>query len=296
MNLLIRNLDFIDGHNTFNEATEDDTGAYSYGVAGRHLMRQHRIGDKRITLKIEALDKEMSLQFVDSIKENPVSEGSSDEVSSDEDAYSDDETVYEESFYEASLDADSTNSESVNRLEESTISAKESVKTIQESFSEINKSSNDIGKSVEDSKPPALVNSASLDIRHGASGASYLIQSKSTIPKAGEADSEDQKAYTIILVYRLEYVADDETPAIAPLPTMWENAFETTNRLLTKWKSASVPLSKSADLDFCLRRNLEHILSVCSIPVPKSSGDKISPVALTCGDAESHRVSTAASL
>lgn len=62
-----------------------------------------------------------------------------------------------------------------------------------------------------------------------------------------------------------------------------------------------------AHLNFALRRNLEHILSVCSIPVATSSitatppvvdeaSDKIPLIALTCGDVSGHRISTAASL
>ncbi|KAF2816937.1 uncharacterized protein BDZ99DRAFT_564758 [Mytilinidion resinicola] len=56
-------------------------------------------------------------------------------------------------------------------------------------------------------------------------------------------------------------------------------------------------LTFSADphLDFALRRNLEHILSVCSIPVGsiplESEGSK---VALTCGDISGHRIVTSA--
>lgn len=64
-------------------------------------------------------------------------------------------------------------------------------------------------------------------------------------------------------------------------------------------------------LDFMIRRNLEHILSVCSIPVPVMPGDVkgamedgqpkdreegITPIALTCGDISGHRVITSASL
>lgn len=57
-------------------------------------------------------------------------------------------------------------------------------------------------------------------------------------------------------------------------------------------------LSLTADphLNFVFRRNLEHILSVCSIPIDESSNDGIYPIALTCGDLAGHRVATAASL
>lgn len=56
-----------------------------------------------------------------------------------------------------------------------------------------------------------------------------------------------------------------------------------------------------ARLNFALRRNLEHILSVCSVPVAEPSAaaaasDKIPLIALTCGDVSGHRISTAASL
>ncbi|KAL2672323.1 hypothetical protein Neosp_013027 [[Neocosmospora] mangrovei] len=45
-----------------------------------------------------------------------------------------------------------------------------------------------------------------------------------------------------------------------------------------------------------LRRNLEHILSVCSIPVIAEGDESGEPaIALTCGDMDGHRVATAAS-
>ncbi|KAF5523655.1 hypothetical protein CGCA056_v004233 [Colletotrichum aenigma] len=49
-------------------------------------------------------------------------------------------------------------------------------------------------------------------------------------------------------------------------------------------------------IDFVARRKLEHILSVCAIPLrdPEEEGD-IVPVALTCGDTSGHRVSSPAS-
>lgn len=43
-------------------------------------------------------------------------------------------------------------------------------------------------------------------------------------------------------------------------------------------------------LDFMIRRNLEHILSVCSIPIPGRG------IALTCGDMSGHRLVISASL
>ncbi|PNP79777.1 hypothetical protein FNYG_06870 [Fusarium nygamai] len=49
------------------------------------------------------------------------------------------------------------------------------------------------------------------------------------------------------------------------------------------------------DVDVRLRRNLEHILSVCSIPVTPPKSGEIRAIALTCGDLDGHRVATAAS-
>ncbi|CAG1994742.1 unnamed protein product [Fusarium graminearum] len=50
-------------------------------------------------------------------------------------------------------------------------------------------------------------------------------------------------------------------------------------------------------LNRLLNRNLEHILSVCSIPVYTDTNDKTDhpAIALTCGDVDNHRVATAAS-
>lgn len=56
-------------------------------------------------------------------------------------------------------------------------------------------------------------------------------------------------------------------------------------------------LTENPELNIALRRNLEYILSVCSIPVyPDAEDDKEFAVALTCGDVDSHRVAAAASL
>ncbi|KAF4533884.1 Mg2+ transporter zinc transport protein [Lasiodiplodia theobromae] len=53
-------------------------------------------------------------------------------------------------------------------------------------------------------------------------------------------------------------------------------------------------LSPCPHENFALRRNLEHVLSVCSVPV--SDEHKVCPaVALTCGDFSGHRIVTAAS-
>lgn len=63
------------------------------------------------------------------------------------------------------------------------------------------------------------------------------------------------------------------------------------------------PLDKlpTQHMNYVMWRHLEHILSVCSVPVTIPPGSKcdvdgIQPVALTCGDLSMHRVCTSASL
>ncbi|KAF4959458.1 hypothetical protein FGADI_1679 [Fusarium gaditjirri] len=56
------------------------------------------------------------------------------------------------------------------------------------------------------------------------------------------------------------------------------------------------PFTAESSLDGCLRLNLEHILSVCSIPVyPDAESNDDPAIAFTCGDVDDHRVATAAS-
>lgn len=67
-----------------------------------------------------------------------------------------------------------------------------------------------------------------------------------------------------------------------------------------------ISFSGKEHLDFMLRRNLEHILSVCSIPTSSILEEDVLPIgcdlasypaiALTCGDVSGHRVAATASL
>jgi hypothetical protein len=72
------------------------------------------------------------------------------------------------------------------------------------------------------------------------------------------------------------------------------------DRFLLKGSSSYV---MDVDLDYATRRNLEHILSVCAIPVPLEpvwdNPKVVEPepaIALTCGDMSGHRVCISASL
>ncbi|TGO39851.1 hypothetical protein BHYA_0046g00040 [Botrytis hyacinthi] len=52
-----------------------------------------------------------------------------------------------------------------------------------------------------------------------------------------------------------------------------------------------------SNLDFIFQRHLEHLLTVCAIPITScQGGNDTSAVALTCGDISAHRICTSASL
>ena len=63
--------------------------------------------------------------------------------------------------------------------------------------------------------------------------------------------------------------------------------------MLRETSFTRLEFSRNVHLDFIMRRNLEHILSVCSIPTLQSYEDGI---ALTCGDISGHRIVNSASL
>ncbi|KAF4779126.1 hypothetical protein HER10_EVM0001222 [Colletotrichum scovillei] len=110
---------------------------------------------------------------------------------------------------------------------------------------------------------------------------SYFIKKKNN--KSEHAVSEVVLAYTL----RQGSAASD----LKPLPD-WSKFLEA-RRFLQH--HPMVRLTEDENLDFFLRRNLEYVLSVCSIPVHDADPDGIPAYALTCGDVDSHRVSTAAS-
>ncbi|KAF7680086.1 hypothetical protein GT037_001737 [Alternaria burnsii] len=62
--------------------------------------------------------------------------------------------------------------------------------------------------------------------------------------------------------------------------------------MLRETSFTRLELSRNVHMDFIMRRNLEHILSVCSIPTPQPDRDGI---ALTCGDISGHRIVNSAS-
>ena len=69
-------------------------------------------------------------------------------------------------------------------------------------------------------------------------------------------------------------------------------------------KASAERSSPGNHIGYIIHRNLEHILSVCSIPLqtPRMEMDdrvteqEVTPVALTCGDMSFHRISVSSSL
>lgn len=101
----------------------------------------------------------------------------------------------------------------------------------------------------------------------------------------------------ITMAYRIE---------LGSAETDWEDATVKTEELDHMRKAFSdtayqrIAFSSHQHLDFVIRRNLEHILSVCSIPLSNASGsepeNRIAATALTCGDITGHRITSSSSL
>ncbi|OJD33747.1 mg2+ transporter zinc transport protein [Diplodia corticola] len=136
------------------------------------------------------------------------------------------------------------------------------------------------------------------------------------VTQLGEADSSwyielDKKAedaikesgkLDITLAYRLQLIEEDQK---------WENSTVPGHRMTSMGEAIlsesslfrKIIFSRNEHLDFVIRRNLEHTLSVCSVPILQSPVlghtdedlDNLA-VALTCGDISGHRVSTRASV
>ncbi|KAL6885278.1 hypothetical protein HDV57DRAFT_508925 [Trichoderma longibrachiatum] len=106
-----------------------------------------------------------------------------------------------------------------------------------------------------------------------------------TSPKAGDP-------FEITLAYTLRLVSSNQIDKFTS--PVSEADLEAAKKKI--YKESLTPMSITIDrhLDFTLHRNLEHILSVCSIPI--DIGSSTTPaMALTCGDISGHRVTGKAS-
>lgn len=118
-------------------------------------------------------------------------------------------------------------------------------------------------------------------------------------------DVTGQKKLEITLAYRLDLVTS-ATAKDDPCPISHKDLITAREAIQKPFRVLS--FTKDKHLNFILRRNLEHILSVCCIPVTEPVGDDSSNtqgalsytegplIALTCGDISGHRIVTSASL
>lgn len=81
-----------------------------------------------------------------------------------------------------------------------------------------------------------------------------------------------------------------------------QNSICAMHNVLGEFSFVRLQVSPDVNMDF-MRRNLEHILSVCSIPMPQPGqdtsecqGSTKEAIALICGDMSGHRIVTSASL
>lgn len=112
------------------------------------------------------------------------------------------------------------------------------------------------------------------------------------LDEQAKEDLLSNKRIKITLAYTLELAssADEVSNPLSKYALPW---------LQPKGGAYEPPLFvDDKHLNFTLRRNLEHILSVCSIPVRlhDEPRDEAMPIALTCGDLSGHRIAKEASL
>ncbi|KAL3292644.1 mg2+ transporter zinc transport protein [Colletotrichum asianum] len=120
---------------------------------------------------------------------------------------------------------------------------------------------------------------------------SYAIQHSSKEAKTSEDNPES--CVTVILAYRLRYTSDTTDHDNYVFELDWRDVSKTMDAMLMS--RAEHTLTGNSKLDYFLRRNLEYTLSVCSISFPDTEEDDLPYFALTCGDVDNHRVTTAAS-
>ncbi|KAF4537813.1 Mg2+ transporter protein CorA-like/Zinc transport protein ZntB [Lasiodiplodia theobromae] len=104
----------------------------------------------------------------------------------------------------------------------------------------------------------------------------------------GQEGSPGSRTLTFATAYKLH---SSSSFNIRDTPTPFHCRFQDT----LKDPYAVLSFSSDPHLDFVIRRTLEHILSVCSIPVLSHNGGTGKMVALTCGDKSGHRLVNKAS-
>jgi hypothetical protein len=123
---------------------------------------------------------------------------------------------------------------------------------------------------------------------------------QANLDQQAQVDLIKQGYLRVTVAYKLDIISSDTVKNIPSADFC--RAFSYVE-LILKTPFERTLLSEDEHLDFALRRNLEHILSVCSIPVQKATSfldqsdlSYCEAIALTCGDVSGHRIATAASL
>lgn len=215
--LLIRDLDFVNSRNRFNEADADDV-SYKSHHRDNCLIREHMNDNKKGVLSIHVLDEHDSFHFV----KPDLSRKSVESHQPDEPGEAD---------------------EPANVLGE---------------------------------------------VTH------FMVQRKPMATWNTSDENSKSESLSLVLAYTLEYVAGDKTSFVSR--PSWERVSQTMSQLLQPFEKHSLTNHSNPTLDFFLGRNLEYILSVCSIPISDTSKKEVPYFALTSGDVDGHRVAAAASL
>lgn len=115
-----------------------------------------------------------------------------------------------------------------------------------------------------------------------------------------QRDIRDSGTLDVSIAYTLHVQCDTEQSKSLDIPGSDSNKLRAAFSSLTKTAFEQLRFSCHPHLDFTIQRNLEHILSVCSIPTTQGpvndTQQKAAAVALTCGDISGHRVALSASL
>ncbi|KAL1622898.1 hypothetical protein SLS56_008579 [Neofusicoccum ribis] len=143
-------------------------------------------------------------------------------------------------------------------------------------------------------------------------GIPHEIESEKTEPgekprfrikvQATHPEITPERPLEVTTAYKLQRIPDENSFELHLVSIPEYHSLE---RLLVGTEYAKLTFSLDPHFDFVFRRNLEHILSVCSIPIPLESakndtearGSISKPaIALTCGDMSGHRIVTSSTL
>lgn len=170
-----------------------------------------------------------------------------------------------------------------------------------------------------------FVNGYPTKIRYDKSSRTYQIDLGSEAVHEFEQDLEPKPdtSLEITVAYRLQLMEEGDSwdSTLIPISVLDFTDLMAQNSMAQNRYGHRLSLSTSPHLDFIMKRNLEHILSVCSMPVsatPIRDGKSAeidvlekstegseakteepgggAPIALTCGDISGHHVLVSASL